>query len=1039
VPAVTFSEDLVKSFETKSSIGQDEPLLSTPESPKAIDGERLSPDGGVGSPKAIKDDSHSLTSDTKTTTTTTTATTTKTKEEEENCKPMTLNSAAKDLEGSVLPEPTVSKTPLAYRATLPAMPSSHPRVRPQVPKTSPRGTMEARYHIGGLNKPSPLVNTGQKTNLESGSPTGMGMKVETNPSQEILHSNGVPLRRRERRRQCSPPSGHPSNPTISSLKAMHRMSRSVGEALDQLAAMDVNDPSSIIFNSAPNSTHATPTSTPSDLKMLANDDEVDGEVFPFEGETRRELSSSPVSTSLPLSLSLSTTSPHGKSHVPNGVGHINSSPAHSPTSNPRPQRKLSREDKGIIDATGTLPRGAKIRRSFNVKQRWRDDMQTENENGDSGRNEHGLEEEIKHWKRVAGSLQQQLSTTKFNLDKKGKMLNLYETDFVTLSAKLQTMEEALEEKSKESQLVHKSSGGSIDTESLFDGDDDIFKEKGKRKKKGWKNFTLKLGKKANQEVETTQKKSDVSVSLDMVSPQGDPSQDLHKKKWSSKENLLAEITNLREQVTHLQQQNIELKRRSLSPRDALTASNPSPSVSPRNSRGFEVDQPLLDFVDIEEGVPVPVVLHDEFRTGMDQKCNTFIGHVNIHDRTSWEDMDGKILAIFKHHVWSIDPEEGMGLVDDSICTYSFMGNWRDIGEAKPPQEDPLTLTNRPNPHIVVYLKGVRQRSSDLLAYQLLLNVTLVESYVDMIMKNKWLVLMGARGSFKTKMATHMARFLSNKLFGISNKYLTFSMDTDGTQISGVLEWLQSNADNPQTHILLVDGVFECNGVEQILNAASLMETKPYLLITIAQAHSRGSSLHSLMFRFPVRMISCTPQSEPINTMLPRQLRKQLLELKAHRKDVLDPCVEQLIHWLPRLLDYLNGIIVKYHSATVALGPAIFLPCPLHLAPQDLEHWFISQWNHFISPYIRGSVMAGVESRGMPFGAEWKDPKDWVLEGYPWTDSRSKEKLQSITDEDVGLGHGLRISPQTSISASTYAASVVDAEIQSMMDVQSNSS
>ena len=39
---------------------------------------------------------------------------------------------------------------------------------------------------------------------------------------------------------------------------------------------------------------------------------------------------------------------------------------------------------------------------------------------------------------------------------------------------------------------------------------------------------------------------------------------------------------------------------------------------------------------------------------------------------------------------------------------------------------------------------------------------------------------------------------------------------------------------------------------------------------------------------------------------------------------------------------------------------MFLPCPLHLAPYDLENWFISQWNHFIAPYIRGSVMAGVE-------------------------------------------------------------------------------
>ena len=33
----------------------------------------------------------------------------------------------------------------------------------------------------------------------------------------------------------------------------------------------------------------------------------------------------------------------------------------------------------------------------------------------------------------------------------------------------------------------------------------------------------------------------------------------------------------------------------------------------------------------------------------------------------------------QHHVWSIDPDEGLGLTDSSICTYSFMGNWRDIG------------------------------------------------------------------------------------------------------------------------------------------------------------------------------------------------------------------------------------------------------------------------------------------------------------------------------------------------------------------------
>ena len=86
--------------------------------------------------------------------------------------------------------------------------------------------------------------------------------------------------------------------------------------------------------------------------------------------------------------------------------------------------------------------------------------------------------------------------------------------------------------------------------------------------------------------------------------------------------------------------------------------------------------------------------------------------------------------------------------------------------------------------------------------------------------------------------------------------------------------------SPQTQIVLVDGLFECDGVEQILSAASTMETKPYLVITVAQAHSRGSSLHNLMFKHPVRMVTCTPQSEPVNHILPRQLRRQVLELKA---------------------------------------------------------------------------------------------------------------------------------------------------------------
>ena len=40
---------------------------------------------------------------------------------------------------------------------------------------------------------------------------------------------------------------------------------------------------------------------------------------------------------------------------------------------------------------------------------------------------------------------------------------------------------------------------------------------------------------------------------------------------------------------------------------------------------------------------------------------------------------GAYSSVLQHHVWNIDPEEGLGLTDNSICTYTFMGNWRDIG------------------------------------------------------------------------------------------------------------------------------------------------------------------------------------------------------------------------------------------------------------------------------------------------------------------------------------------------------------------------
>lgn len=35
-------------------------------------------------------------------------------------------------------------------------------------------------------------------------------------------------------------------------------------------------------------------------------------------------------------------------------------------------------------------------------------------------------------------------------------------------------------------------------------------------------------------------------------------------------------------------------------------------------------------------------------------------------------------------------------------------------------------------------------------------------------------------------------------------------------------------------------------------------------------------------------------------------------------------------------------------------------CPVDQSGPDVEVWFINLWNHFIIPYLMGTIMAGIE-------------------------------------------------------------------------------
>ena len=42
---------------------------------------------------------------------------------------------------------------------------------------------------------------------------------------------------------------------------------------------------------------------------------------------------------------------------------------------------------------------------------------------------------------------------------------------------------------------------------------------------------------------------------------------------------------------------------------------------------------------------------------------------------------------------------------------------------------------------------------------------------------------------------------------------------------------------------------------------------------------------------------------------------------------------------------------------------MFMSCPLELPATEVETWFINLWNHFVIPYLMGTIMAGIEVCG----------------------------------------------------------------------------
>uniref|UniRef100_A0A1X7VNK0 Calponin-homology (CH) domain-containing protein n=2 Tax=Amphimedon queenslandica TaxID=400682 RepID=A0A1X7VNK0_AMPQE len=323
-----------------------------------------------------------------------------------------------------------------------------------------------------------------------------------------------------------------------------------------------------------------------------------------------------------------------------------------------------------------------------------------------------------------------------------------------------------------------------------------------------------------------------------------------------------------------------------------------------------------------------------------------------------------------------------------------------------------------------------------------------------IFQTQWIVVMGTKGTCKTSIADGLLSYLELFIEGEEgeeegaelliddyddNKIIKkFSISSSPGILGGGLdsalkyirEELPMKLQRCKTPVLLFDNIYDCQSLEQVLSAAGTLSKRPYIVATLCSGSTRGIPLHQLMLRHNIRVVTCNTHTEPIVGILSRTLRKKVYQLKADPNSEVEPVAEQLLLWLPYLLDHINFFISKFHSNNVALGPRVFLNCPLDASSDYMEMWFINLWNHFIIPYLMGTIMAGIETYSADPTLDWIDVRQWVIETYPWASTINVSKLKTLTPDDVGWNHAVR--PQ---NQSRYMSYMRDDDVQSVLRMQ----